>query len=286
VQVLGKNNNQLAESPVWDKNRNTLYWVDIHGNSVHALNVITHQEQSWPMPNKPGCIVLTQEGQLIIGLYHNIMQLNPDSGELSLMQRCLDNNASIRFNDGKCDRIGRFWIGSSHIPETEPRGGLYCLNKGIFTQQDDGFTVANGIGWSPDNTRMYFIDSPMRTIFQYDYDLATGKISNRFVLVQTPIDAGYPDGLTVDKAGCLWVAHWDGWSIRRYCPKGLLLETIDMPVQRPTSCCFGGENLSTLYITSASHNLSTEDLAKGPNAGHLFAYPTETTGILEVAYQS
>ena len=136
---------------------------------------------------------------------------------------------------------------------------------------DSGFTVANGLGWSPDNRLMYFTDSFRRTVYVYDFDLRAGTIANRRPFITLPASDGTPDGLTVDEEGCLWVAVWDAWRVSRYTPDGEELLRIKMPVPRPTSCCFGGANLDTLYITSASVRLNEEALASAPLSGSLFA---------------
>ena len=174
---------------------------------------------------------------------------------------------------------GRFWAGTLE-PGRSPSNALYCLYPdGTVQQKESGIRVSNGIGWSPDAQTMYFVDTPTKIIFAYDYEIETGAISKRRAFVDTNQQPGYPDGLTVDIEGCVWCAYWDGWRVVRYDPSGQQLFEISMPVARPTACTFGGEDLNILYITSARVNLSSAELNQQPEAGNLFAYETSTTGI-------
>ncbi len=152
------------------------------------------------------------------------------------------------------------------------RGNLFRVDAdGSWKKMDSGFTVPNGLGWSPDNSRMYFTDTFRKVIYEYDFDLMAGSIANRRPLISFGASDGKPDGLTVDQDGCLWVAMWDAWHIARFSPAGRELQRVRMPVPRPTSCCFGGSGLETLYVTSASVRLSEEALAAAPLSGSLFA---------------
>jgi len=166
------------------------------------------------------------------------------------------------------------------------RGHLFCIEaNGSWKQADTGFTVPNGIGWSPDNKTMYVTDTYRQTIYQYDFDLDSGTIGNRRPLITIAASDGKPDGLTVDDQGCLWVALWDAWQIARFSPKGQLMQRMRVPVPRPTSCCFGGDNLDTLYVTSASLRLSEAQLATAPLSGSLFSIQLkDARGLPEAAF--
>jgi len=168
------------------------------------------------------------------------------------------------------DLVG-LWIGSLDMGTAANRGNLFRVDPdGTWKKMDSGFSVANGLGWSPDNRQMYFTDSARRVIYVYDFDLLSGSISNRRPYINLPTSDGTPDGLTVDEEGCLWVAVWDFWRIARYSPQGQELSRIRMPVPRPTSCCFGGPSLDTLYVTSASLRLNPQALQAAPLSGSLF----------------
>jgi sugar lactone lactonase YvrE len=160
-----------------------------------------------------------------------------------------------------------------------PSGSLYCFDAPNTARAvDGGFQVSNGIGWSPDDTTMYFADSGLGTVFAYDFNLYAGTVSNRRSFVQFDASEGRPDGLAVDAEGFVWVALWDGWRVARFAPDGRLNRELDMPVPRPSSCCFGGPDLTTLYITSASIRLPAAVLAEAPLSGGLFAIDVGVAG--------
>jgi sugar lactone lactonase YvrE len=191
-----------------------------------------------------------------------------------------------RLNDGRCDRQGRFWVGSMHDRGGSPTGSLYRIDPDHRSHRvRDGITVPNGLAWSPDGRVMYFTDTPSRTILAYDFDGDTGMPGASRVFARVPDGAGYPDGATVDAEGFLWSAHWDGWRVTRYAPDGRVDRVLELPVQRPTSCAFGGDRLDVLYVTSASNGLAPEDLARGPRAGGLFAGEVGVCGLPEPRYQ-
>lgn len=287
ITCIWNGHNTLGESPLWDPHRQLLYWIDIEQARLFAFNPDLIEYESWSLPDKPGCIALHKNGGLIATLRKSFVTIELPNGIVSSLNQALAQRQDVRFNDGKCDRQGRFWAGTAEIEEKLPLGGLYRLDKqGVAELVDEGFTVSNGIGWNLKNTIMYFTDSPARIIYQYDFDAESGKISNRRPFIRFAEDEGYPDGLTVDSEGYLWVAHWDGWRVSRFSPEGKVDKVIEMPVQRPTSCCFGGKDMDILFVTSASRDLSPEELAKGPQAGALFAIPMEVKGLPEPEYGS
>ena len=174
-------------------------------------------------------------------------------------------------NDGKCDRAGRYWCGSVDSKLASPTGSLYRLDPDHSVRKmDSGFIVSNGMAWSPDNRVMYFADSRANTVYAYDYDLESGSISNRRQFVSTADIAARVDGATVDEDGNYWCAHIADWHVARYSPKGELLQRIELPVQYPTMCTFGGPNLDVMYVTSSSQGLSDEERMQQPLAGALF----------------
>jgi sugar lactone lactonase YvrE len=177
----------------------------------------------------------------------------------------------VRMNDGACDPQGRFWAGTMAHDESPGAGVLYRLElDGRCTTVLAGLTISNGIGWSPDGTAMYLSDSGTGTIERFDFDGATGDIVGRRVIVEISEPGVAPDGLTVDAEGGIWVALWDGGAVRRYTSEGSLLATVPVPVDRPTSCAFGGPDLTTLFITTARHGLDETALARQPDAGRVF----------------
>jgi sugar lactone lactonase YvrE len=190
-----------------------------------------------------------------------------------------------RYNDGKCDRRGRLWIGSLDMGAAPNRGSLFRVDPdGTAHRMDSGFTVANGLGFSPDDQRLYFVDSGRRTVYVYDFDLARGQIAHRRPFIELAEGEGIPDGLTVDAQGFVWVAIFDGWTLIRYDPDGRVALRVPLPVPRPTSCCFGDHDLRTLYITSASVRLPEQALADAPLSGALFACAPGMAGLPETPF--
>jgi len=276
----------LGESPLWDYREQALYWVDIDGALLHRIDPNNHDHQQWQLPTKIGAIGLHAHGGLIAALRHGFAHIALPSGDITLLDQPIADREDVMFNDGKVDRQGRFWAGTKHIKETEDAAILYRLDpNGSVSQMDDGFTVTNGMAWSPDNTLMYHTDSPKRVIYQYDFDPSSGSINNKRIFVNTKPDAGYPDGSTVDSEGYLWGTHWGGWRITRYAPDGSIDREIAMPIQQVTSCCFGGPNLDILYVTSAARGLSMKERRKQPQAGGVFAIAVDIKGLPEPVYQ-
>jgi len=199
--------------------------------------------------------------------------------DIEISQQPESGRKNARFNDGKVDPGGRFWVGTlgdddqSCLYRLDPDGELHTMETGI--------QISNGLGWSPDRKTMYYTDSPLRVIYAYDYDLGSGSITNRRDFVSVPIDEGFPDGLAVDSDGFIWSAHWDGWRISRYDPEGNIERVVYLPVQRPTSCTFGGPDLDQLFITSAWTGLSETERREQPLAGDLFLVCGDVKGQKE-----
>mgnify|MGYP006280753697 CR=1 FL=1 len=261
----------LGEGPCWSTRDTALYWVDILAPSLHSHRS-PEQNESTPLGTMVSLAVPKSSGGLLLATPSGLMNLQSPQMPLEWLCHPDSDRPNNRYNDGKCDRRGRLWVGSMDMGAVANRGSLFRVEAdGQFTRMDSGLTVANGMGWSPDNRTMYFTDSFRRTIYQYEFDLDGGSITNRRPLVVLGPDEGTPDGLTVDQDGFLWVAVWDAWSIVRYSPQGREVMRVKLPVPRPTSCCFGGTQLDTLYVTSASVRLSAQTLAAAPLSGSLFA---------------
>lgn len=276
----------LGESPLWHPIEECLYWVDIVAATLYRLNKDGSTEK-FTMPSEIGSIAWCGKGSLIAALSDRFVSVNTKTGNTQTIALALQGIKGVMFNDGKCDRQGRFWAGTKDIEEKKPLGSLYRLDKeGKVAEMLNGFTVSNGIAWNLDNSLMYICDSPARRIYQYEFDPIKGCLGQVQVFVQVPEEEGFPDGLTVDSEGYLWSCHWDGWRITRYSPTGEVDSVIPMPVPRPTSCCFGGPELKTLYVTSASIGLSAAKLADAPQSGLTFAVELDVKGLSESAYLS
>ena len=262
----------LGEGPLWSPRDNALYWVDILTPAVHCHHAEDGSNTEIQLGAMASVAIPMASGGLLLATPGGLMRFDTAARRMTLLAHPEAERRGNRYNDGKCDRRGRLWISSMDMGTAANRGNLFRVEAdGAWEKMDSGFTVPNGLGWSPDNTRMYFTDTFRRTIYEYDFDLLAGTISNRRPLITFSEADGKPDGLTVDAEGCLWVAAWDAWHVARFAPDGRALQRIRMPVARPTSCCFGGASLETLFVTSASVRLGAEALAAAPQSGSLFA---------------
>jgi sugar lactone lactonase YvrE len=272
----------LGESPVWCPVDNVLYWVDIKRPAVHRFHPGTAACHTWPMQEEVTAIGLREGGGAIVSLRSSVATIDFHTGEVCELPGPIVHQSDMRFNDGRCDRRGRFWVGTLHEARHPETASLYRFDTdGRHTEMVAGVTVSNGIAWSPDSRIMYFADSWTRTIFSFDFDLDSGTLHNQRIFVQLPEGAGAPDGATVDAEGFLWSATYDGGCVTRYAPDGSTDRVIKMPVQRPTSCAFGGEDFSILYVTSASLGLTEQQHIEAPLAGGLFAIDTGVMGLPE-----
>ena len=236
-------------------------------------------------PEAPGCIVLAQGGGYLMAAGQTLYHLDDDFGNLETYCRIEKFHARTRLNDGKVDRAGGFVFGSCDLNEIEPLGSTFYLGTSGVIPLNDGFTVFNGPAFSPSGDRIYYTDSPTRQIITASYQSDRGRIIPPYeVFATVPSEAGYPDGMTVDSEGHLWSAHWDGAQITRYRPDGNIDQEIQVPVTRPTSLCFGGPELTTLFITSASPESDRQrNQPDGIVDGDVIRLETITCGIAEVA---
>jgi D-xylonolactonase len=273
----------LGEGPVWVAQERALYWVDINGRKVFRLGE-DGTISSWEAPVKVGSLAPRAGGGLIAGTDRGFMAVNLEAGSFEPIGHPEAHLPTNRFNDGKVDREGRFWAGTMDADEREAIGSLYRLNADLSWQRfDEGYRVTNGPAFSPDGRLLYHNDSARQVTYVFDLD-DEGVPLNRREFMRYAKGDGYPDGMTVDSEGCLWIAFWDGWCVRRFSPDAELLDEIRMPVQRPTSCAFGGEALETLFITSARRDLQGTELEKQPYAGGLFAAEVGVAGIADVPF--
>lgn len=286
VDCLTDSRALLGEGPCWSPRDGVLYWVDILTPSIHSFDLRSGQDSEFKLGSMVSCAVPKSTGGLLVATPGGLMTFDNESKRLSLLCHPESERPGNRYNDGKCDRMGRLWVGTLDMGAAANRGNLFRVESdGSWKKMDSGFTVANGLGWSPDNRLMYFADSARRIIYVYDFDLRAGTVANRRPFVTFETNDGTPDGLTVDEEGCVWVAVWDAWRVSRYSPEGKELLRIRLPVPRPTSCCFGGPDLDTLYITSASVRLNEQALKAAPLSGALFAVRVPgVRGLPETAF--
>ncbi len=274
----------LGEVPRWHPVERALYWIDAFKPAIHRLDPASGQLDSWTPPEKLGSFAPHAGGGLLIAGRNGLAHYDPATGRLDRLVDPEAGGAVNILNDGRCDRLGRFWVGSMSRTMERASGRLYRLEHGRLDAIDDGIWVANGVCWSPDDTRMYFADSHLKTIFVYDFDLAAGAIGPRRVLATMDDRPGVPDGSSVDAEGFVWNAVFDGGCLIRYAPDGRIDRTVPLPVSRPTACAFGGADLATLYVTTARFRLAPDKLATEADAGGLLALDVGVKGLPETLY--
>lgn len=269
----------LGESPVWSRDEGALYWVDIHKPAILRWNLASGVCAEWAMPENVGSLGLADAG-LVVSLRQGFARFDPATQRLDRFATPIAGRRNLRFNDGRVDRRGRFWAGTVSEKRVPGLASLFRFDAdGGCREMATGFTIANGISWSPDDRTMYFADSWERAIYAYEFDIDDGVIGKRRLFARFAEGEGIPDGATVDADGGYWVAHFDGGKLTRYAPDGRVDRTIPMPVPRPTSCAFAGPGLATLLVTSASFGLTDEQRIAAPLSGCLFSLDAGVAGL-------
>jgi sugar lactone lactonase YvrE len=269
----------LGEGPIWDARTQTLYWIDILQKRIYCGGDTLLQ-----LDNLLGCIAPRKSGGLVIASGDpgriSFASLDLDSLQLTSLWSLADEPSNNRFNDGKCDARGRFLAGTMDMGEQDPFGSFYSFDRGSTTKLLGQVTISNGLTWSPDHKTLYFIDTPTREVKAFDYDLESGAIANPRLAVSIPEAFGWPDGMTSDMQGNVWIAMWGGAQITKWNPNtGELLEQIPVPAKNVSSCVFGGTNHNELYITSARKGLDEATLKQYPLTGGLFRLQTNVEGM-------
>ena len=282
---VGTQRDILGESPIWDERSQCLYWIDIRLPAIRRLGVPGGRVETWPMPDLVGCIAFVDDGRLLVALPQQVALFDPATGALEPFVDAPAPAPGHRFNDGRCDRQGRFWAGTMHNITRAPEGVLYRLEgRGPLLPVRSGICIPNSLAWSPDGTTMYFADSLRYTLFAYDYDPATGRVGAERIFATTE-PPGFPDGSTVDAEGCLWNAQFNAGRVVRYAPDGRIDRVIELPVERPTCCAFGGPGLDILYVTTASQKMTEAELQAQPLAGALLALDVGVRGLVEPRFR-
>ena len=268
----------LGEGPVWSAAERAVWFVDIKSPAIHRFDTVTGERRSWPAPARCGFVLPLRTGGFVAGLKTGLHRFNPETGNFSLMHVVEPHAPNNRLNDGFVDAEGFLWFGSMDDNEEEPSGALYQLHHDGCVRRDPGYVVSNGPAASPDGLTLYHTDTLAGIIYAFDRS-RNGALSSKRVFVRFAPGEGYPDGPSVDAEGCLWTGVFGGWGMRRYSPQGELLLTLKVPCSAVTKAAFGGDDLRTLYITTAHVALNAEERKQQPLAGGLFSARIEVPGL-------
>lgn len=278
-----------AEGSMWIPKSQELYWIDIEKGIFNILNPVNKHNRAYPLGQRVGTFVPEKAGGVLVALQDGIYHLDFKTSKLSFVTKADYDPKISRFNDGKCDPAGRFWVGSMSLNGKKKAAALYCYDsKGKLNKMLDTVSLSNGIVWTADKKTMYFIDTPTMCVQEFDYDNSTGKIKFKRIAVRITgaFSAGHPDGMAIDSKGMLWIAQWDGSCVKCFNPhSGKVLMKIHVPAPRVSSCTFGGKNMDILYITTASQGLTKEELKKYPHSGSIFWVKPGARGVNPNYYQ-
>lgn len=287
IQPLGSHRCLLGESPLWHPTEQVLYAVDIPGRQVLRWRDGADAPDVWPQDAEPGCIAARAGGGLVVARRDGLWSLDTQTGAMAQLAPPPYDPQRQRYNDGKPDPAGRFWVGTLSDAR-EPEAALYRVGPAGAEPQIDGIVTANGLAWSPDGCVLYRSDTKAHTVWCHDFDAAAGCVGAGRVLAQftpraadQPLDSyrGRPDGAAVDESGAYWVAMFEGARLLRYAPTGELLEDIALPVRCPTMPCFGGADRRTLFITTARDKRPADELAREPWAGAVLTLRVDIPGL-------
>ena len=285
-KVLIKSNTTLGEGPVWNHKTCELSFVDIMSNRffVWKKNIL----KSYKISENISCLLPAKNKDTWIGTSKNkiLKIVKKNKKIMTKIIKIINEPKQNRFNDGQCDCLGRLWLSTMDSQQKNQTGQLWFVNPHKKpTVVDRNFVIGNGIDWSPDNKNLYFVASDKRIIYSYSFNIKSGKLTNKKILIKVPKNRGYPDGICVDSGGYIWVAYWDGGCVIRHFPNGKINKIIKMPIKRPTSICFGGKDLNLLFITSAKNfNKTNGKLDK--NSGNIFVIKKNITGKKISFYKS
>jgi len=271
---------ELGEGPFWNTPTQKLGWVNILKGELHFLASEMGVDQVYNFNQYIGFAVPRASGEYLIGLQNGIANINLENTNLTWIAQPESNIPGNRFNDGKCSPDGRLFAGTMAVDERPEAGSLYRLDKdSSICTVISPVSISNGLAWSPDGRKLYYIDTPTSSIVAYDYDLQTGSIQNPHVVIRIPAETGWPDGMTIDHEGMLWIALWNGAKVVRYNPgNGQKIGEISLPALNVTSCTFGGPNYSRLFITTAWKGMTPQQRDRYPESGDIFAVDTDVQG--------
>lgn len=272
----------LGEGPFWSASEQAVWFVDIKKHRIHCFHPGTAQQQSWDAPDQVGFVLPMRGGGLLVGMPRRVACFDPATGGFTDLVAVEQDRPGNRLNDGYVDAAGRLWFGSMDDAEHAPTGALYRWDgRGAPIIQDDGIVITNGPATSPDGKVLYHTDTLGKLVFAFDL-APDGGLSNKRIFAR--IDEGYPDGMAVDADGNVWIALFGGWGIRRYSRDGALTGFVRLPCANVTKLAFGGDDLRTVYATTARKNLDAAAQAAQPLAGGLFAFRVDRPGLPQAEF--
>lgn len=282
IEVAVRTPAVLGEGPTWDHGSSTLLWVDVLSSEVHRYAPARDDDAVLTVPQHVGAAKPRTMGGIVANLRDGIALIDRDGTRRWLVYWAREG---VRGNDAGIDPSGRLWAGTMRYDQAADEGWLARVSgDGSAKVMVAKVNTSNGVGWSPDGRLMYYIDTPTRRIDVFDFDDASGDVSNRRTLCMVGGTDGWPDGLCVDASGCVWVALWGGHAVRRYTPSGELDREITVPVDQPTACCFGGPDFTDLYVTSARVGLPESALLERPLSGSVLVLPGVGSGVPSAAF--
>jgi len=272
----------LGEGPYWHSSRKSFFWVDIESGTLFEYTMKSGKVRTWNFNHRLSLVLEGKEDHLILALDLKIARFHPESEKMEWLASIESELTHNRCNDGKCDAMGRLWVGTMHLQFKEGAGSFYSLDQDYTLQKHlDQITISNGMAWTPNNQTLYYIDSPTQQVNAYRFDLEKGGIAFERTAIEIPLSLGTPDGMCMDQEGKLWIAHYGGYGVYRWDPiSGELMEKVALPAPNITSCAFGGENMDTLLVTTARENLNEAQLEEFPLSGDVFLVKTNTRGFL------
>lgn len=288
VHVAVSEASEVGESPFWHPHEQALYYCDIPARRLNRFDPTTGALRHWSFDSEVASCAPTRDGALLLAARDGLWRFDCASGVRTALAAPPYDPLHERFNDGKCDPQGRFWVGTLYEPRDQPLASLYCFDGGRLTAQADGLTVSNGLAWSPNGRTLYLSDTTAHRLYAFDFDAARGAVSHRRTLCQFAVKPsggaldgyrGRPDGAAVDAEGNYWVAMFEGRRVLCLTPAGEVLHELTLPVQCPTMPCFGGADLKTLYVTTARHRRPPAELAQQPSAGMVLSVRVDVPGL-------
>lgn len=286
IAAAVRSQDSLGECPIWDPRQQCLWWVNINGPELQAWDPARQAHRRYPLPGRHvGSFALRASGGLVLSIDRGLSAFDPTTGTCAPLLTVETAPEGNRLNDGRCDRRGRFWVGTMGISERGETGSLYRIGADHQVARPfSGIVIPNSTAFSPDDRTMYFADTPQKNIWAFDFDIAAGTIANRRVFVDMRDHPGHPDGSCVDAEGCLWNAEYGGGRVVRYTPDGRIDRVVKVPASQTTCCAFGGDDLRTLFITSATQRMTEDQLEAEPDAGALFAVDVGVRGLPEAMF--